>query len=269
MASKNAILKEAVEGWLKMEKIIFIVMAKSYKQGGRCIAGKLAVFGQNNTVQVGSWVRPVPNDGTGRGALTRQMYCYEDGSEVKVLDIVEVSKLCSIEVPGQPENFVVDESKSWKKIGSLRADTVPDIVDPIENIWLENDVSTNIVTSKFDQHNGVSQSLCLIRPTSLLITLCREYSGYEARYKKKIYASFDYLGVRYENFSVTCPSARRILSNQYPNEGESAIIMPLRKGDDYVLCLSLSPRFGDLQYHYKLVATVFDFDGYLQGTYQA
>ncbi len=47
--------------------------------------------------------------------------------------------------------------------------------------------------------------------------------------RKKIVASFSYLGVNYENISVTCPSTRRILTNQYPNEGQEAVTMPLKK----------------------------------------
>ncbi len=35
-------------------------------------------------------MRPVANDGTGKGALTSDMYTYEDGTEARVLDIVEV-----------------------------------------------------------------------------------------------------------------------------------------------------------------------------------
>ena len=43
-----------------MEKITFVVLAKSYKPGGRCIAGKLAKLQDDNTLLIGSWVRPVP-----------------------------------------------------------------------------------------------------------------------------------------------------------------------------------------------------------------
>jgi hypothetical protein len=67
-----------------MEKIRFVVLAKSYKTGGRCIAGKLVTLLKNNTLQFGPWVRPVPNDGSGHGSLTSDMYRYDDGSEVRV-----------------------------------------------------------------------------------------------------------------------------------------------------------------------------------------
>lgn len=252
-----------------MEKITFVVLAKSFKPGGRCIAGKLATLQKNNTLQIGSWVRPVPNDGSGHGSLTGEMYRYEDGSEVRILDVVEVTKVSTTDVPGQPENFVFDEFSPWRKLTSLRADSITNILDPIENIWYEQGSDTNIVTALYDHFGGITQSLCLIKPSSFVVTLSQDYNDYEGKFKKKIVASFDYKGVRYEGLSVTCPSTRRIFTNQYPDKDGEAVTLPLRKGDDYVLCISLSPRFGGAQYHYKLVATVFDYDGYLQGTYQA
>lgn len=252
-----------------MEKITFVVLAKSYKPGGRCIAGKLAKLQDDNTLLIGSWVRPVPNDGKGYSALDEKMYRYKDGSEVRVLDVVEVDKVSIVNVPGQPENFVFDASKPWNKVSSLRADSITRIIDPIENIWSEKGMATNIVSAYYDESGGITQSLCLIKPSSFFVTLSQDYNEYERRFKKKIVASFEYKGVRYEGLSITCPSTRRMLANKYPAEGEAAITLPLRKGDDYALCISLSPRFGGAQQHYKLVATVFDYDGYLQGKYQA
>jgi len=142
-------------------------------------------------------------------------------------------------------------------------------LDPVENIWNEQGSDTNIVTASYDQSGGITQSLCLIKPSSFVVTLSQDYNDYEHKFKKKIVAGFDYNGVRYEGLSVTCPSTRRVFTNQYPNEGGEAVTLSLRKRDDYALCISLSPRFGGAQCHYKLVATVFDFDGYLQGRYQA
>lgn len=252
-----------------MEKITFVVLAKSYKPGGRCIAGKVATYDKNNTLRIGSWVRPVPQDGTGHGSVTSGMYCYADGTEVRILDVVEVNKVSEIDVPGQPENFVFDESVRWKKITSLRAESIRNITDSVESIWHVQGAETNIVTAAYVQVGGISQSLCLIQPSSLYITLTNNYNEYESKFKKKIVAGFNYNGVRYDGLSVTCPSTRRIFTNQYPDDGGEAATLPLKKGDDYLLCVSLSPPFGGSQHHYKLVATIFDYDGYLQGNYQA
>lgn len=250
-----------------MENLLMVVLAKSYKPGGRCIAGRLVEYTGENTVKIGRWVRPVANDGTGHGALTEQMYHYDDGTATRVLDIVEIPVIRHFPIAGQPENYVIDDSKTWKKISSLRAESIHNIVENIADVWNDPTAKSHIVTANYDRNGLISQSLYLVKPCNLLITLSNEFNSYEQCYKKKIVASFSYSGVNYENISVTCPCARRILTNKYPNEGQDPVTMALIKGDDYVLCISLSPRFGNDAHHYKLVATVFDFDGYLQKEY--
>ena len=252
-----------------MEVLQMVLLAKSYKPGGRCLAGKLVEYTDKSTVKVGGWVRPVANDGSGHGALTERIYLYEDGSEASILDIVEIPVIRHFPIAGQPENYVVDESKKWKKIGTLNANCIPRITENAPDIWNDTNTQSNIVTAGYDQKGLISQSLYLIKPSNFLITLSNEFNDYEQSYKRKIVASFSYSGRAYRNISVTCPSAKRILTNQYPKEGRDPITIPLRKGDDYVLCMSLSPRFGNDENHYKLVATIFDFDGYLQREYAA
>lgn len=253
-----------------MEKLLIVILAKSYKPHGRCIAGRLVKYVEDNKVEIGSWVRPVANDHTGHGALQEKMYEYEDGTEVRVLDIVEIPIIKHFPIDGQPENYVIDESKKWKKISSLNPTFIQSISDNVESIWNDPQApSSHIVTAHYDQQGLIKQSLCLIKPSSLLITLSNDFNSFDESYKKKITASFIYKGVYYDKISVTCPSIRKALSNKYPREGSESVTIPLLKMDNYLLCMSLAPRFGINDHHYKLVATVFDFDGYLQRTYIA
>ncbi|CEO39117.1 dual OB domain-containing protein [Photobacterium kishitanii] len=250
-----------------MESIVMVLLAKSYKPGGRCIAGRRVKFIGDKKVALGDWVRPVANDGTGKGALTRDMYIYEDGTEARVLDIVEVPIVRAFPLDGQPENHVVDENKKWKKIGNLNGDSILKATEKVASIWNDTTTESNKVTAEYDEQGLVLQSLCLIQPKNFMVTLSNEYDDYEGEYKKKIVASFNYLDVSYANISVTCPVVRLILKNKYPQQGKEPITMSLNKGDNYILCMSLSPRFGTEDMHYKLVATAFDFDGYLQRNY--
>lgn len=221
-------------------------------------------------MEIGNWVRPVANDDTGHGALQEQIYEYEDATEVRILDIVEIPIIKHFPIDGQPENYVIDESKKWKKISSLSPKSIQNISDSVESIWNDPKApSSNIVTAHYDQQGLIKQSLCLVKPSNFLIKLSNDFDDYKKTYKRKIVASFDYNGVHYDNISVTCPSVRKVLNNQYPHEGGNEVIKSLRNGDNYMLCMSLSPRFGDAEHHYKLVATVFDFDGYLQRKYIA
>ncbi|MDW1637133.1 MULTISPECIES: dual OB domain-containing protein [unclassified Vibrio] len=250
-----------------MESVVMVLLAKSYKPGGRCIAGRKVEFIGEKEVALGDWVRPVADDGTGKGALTSDMYTYEDGTEARVLDIVEVPIVKAFPLDGQPENYVVDETKKWKKIDYLTDDSIPRVTEAVASIWNDTTTESNKVTAEYDEQGLVLQSLCLIQPKNFMVTLSNEYDDHEGEYKRKIVASFDYLNVSYANISVTCPAVRRILTNQYPQQGEDPITMSLNKGDNYILCMSLSPRFGREDIHYKLVATAFDYDGYLQRNY--
>ncbi|MEH6626597.1 MAG: hypothetical protein V7739_09135 [Motiliproteus sp.] len=248
-----------------MQKLKVLILAKSYKNGGRCIAGKLVNFTENNAVRVGAWVRPVSNGGAGNNAMKGEMYRYEDGSEVELLDIVEMSVLSHSPMSGQPENYVIDESQRWRKLSRLDARCIGSITDNANDIWSETGVSSNVVTPMYEKRGLVSQSLYLIKPTSLKVTLSN--NCYNGKYKRSIRAGFNYHGERYENISITCPSICRALTNKYPVEGGAPITMTLMKGDNYVFCMSLAPLYTVRNLHYKLVASVFDHDGYLQRRY--
>jgi len=246
-----------------------VLLAKSYKPGGKCIAGKRVEYVEERKVKVCEWIRPVFDDGTGHGALPTASFTYQDGNEAKVLDIVEVTVKGKVSVAGQPENYIIDDTVKWKKISHLNAESIPNLKENTADIWNEVGVDSNIVTSDFDERGAISQSLYLIKPSNFEVTLSNDYNDFDRAYKRKIVAKFDYSDTTYENISITCPATRRILANQYPNEGEASKTLALNKGDDYILCMSLSPRFGNADQHYKLVATVFDFDGYLQRKYSA
>lgn len=246
-----------------------VLLAKSYKPGGKCIAGKRVEYIEEKKVKVCEWIRPVFDDGTGHGALPTATFTYQDGKEAKVLDIVEVTVKRKANVAGQPENYIIDDTVAWKKISHLNATSIPNLKENATDIWNEAGVESNIVTSDFDENGFITQSLYLIKPSNFEVTLTNEYNEFEEKYKRKIVAKFDYSNTTYENISITCPAVRRILANQYPNEGETPKTLALNKGDDYILCMSLSPRFGGADHHYKLVATAFDFDGYLQRNYSA
>ncbi|MGL4869472.1 MAG: dual OB domain-containing protein [Aeromonas veronii] len=252
-----------------MKTILMVLLAKSYKPGGRCIAGREVEYVAPKKVTVGNWIRPVADNSEGTGALTPEIYTYEDGTEAKVLDIVEVPVIDKASVAGQPENYIVDQTKKWKKVCHLNPSSIPKIEEKMESIWLDQDTDSNKATASYDEKGLISQSLCLIKPSEFKITLSNVFDDYEGSYKKKIVASFDYLGIKYSDISITCPAVRKVLTNQYPKDGENPVTISLTKGDDYILCMSLSPRFGKDNFHYKLVATTFDFDGYLQSHYSS
>jgi len=244
-----------------------LVLAKSYKPNGRCIAGKLISKFENNTTYFSNWIRPIP-DGTSSSSAVPIEYCsLSDNSLLQNLDIVEIELGNKLEIRGQPENtsFL---PVPWKKISSLNPSHISTLVEQPENLWLESELHTNFVNHNFILNNNISQSLYLIRVTNLKVTLGIEWDAYHQKNKYKIHASFIYNNIQYTNFSITCPALRKALKNKYPILGQPDIEIALLKGDNYALCISLGPNLQN-QRHYKFVASIFDFDGYLQKTFNS
>jgi len=252
-----------------VKTLTVLILAKSYKKGGRCIAGKTVQMLGGGNIELGAWVRPVSGSIVHSNAMNETMYTYSDGSEVRTLDIVEMPIICNKPLAGQPENYLIDESQCWRKVGQFTASNVPCIVDDAADIWSETDVASNIVTPIYSQNHAITQSLYLIKPSALLVTLSNNYNDYSNQFKRRIVASFQYNGTHYNNIPITCPAVCRVFTNQYPQQGASPKTIALKKGDNYVMCMSLAPPFGKYNHQHKLVATMFDYDGYLQRVYAA
>lgn len=244
-----------------------LVLAKSYKPNGRCIAGKLISKIENNTIYLSNWIRPIPLGGEPSAAVPTKYCTLSNNSSLQNLDIVEIEINNNANIKGQPENTFFNLTP-WEKSSSLQANNICNLVEQPSDLWLESAEHTDFVNHSFILNNNISQSLYLIRVTNLKVTLSNEWDSYNQKYKLKIHASFKYGNIHYRNLSITCPALRKALKNKYPMAGQPDIEISLQKGDNYVLCVSLGPNISN-QRHYKFVASVYDFDGYLQRNYNS
>jgi len=251
----------------QLDECTILILAKSYKQGGYCIAGREFILNADGKYSLGPWIRPVSNLIDNKNPISAEMCLMSNGHNVGVFDVVRI--FLSREAPeaGQPENIIIDEAKSWQWLYKLNYSDITTHIETPNSLWLEQQSSPERVSSSVEFESSISQSLYLIQPKNLVITLSNGYNDYQQGFHKEIHASFDYNGNKYVNLSVTDPKVRRMLNNQYPSEGQPDVSMNLKKGDDYILCVSLGPRFGGAQAHWKFVATIYDFDGYIQRTY--
>lgn len=255
-----------------MNDVRVIILAKSYKNGARCIAGKRCESLPDGKVSVHEWVRPsrLNGDGEAIAPITSNEYRYSNqGGFTQVLDIMDIPFASTCTVDGQPDNFVVEPNRGWAKRSRFRADCVFNIVDNPNDIWLDASTTTQKVTKRYVDEGNVRTSLYLIRPTEFRITLSNEYNDWQERYQRKALASFLYNGTLYSDISVTCPATRKMLKDNYPPEGGNAITLTLPDGDEYAIVLSLSPILENTQMHYKFVATIFDSSGDLQRNFNA
>ncbi|PHV69201.1 hypothetical protein CS063_17145 [Sporanaerobium hydrogeniformans] len=210
-----------------MGKIRLIIMTKSSKFGGYCVAGI-------NT-ETGEWVRLVSDDENAVGrSLTLQDMEYKEGKYCNILDEVEVitkgNESCNL----QPENIIIDTSKYWKKIQSL---TINDVLEEYDTDQVQYIFGNRYAYVSEEVIDEVGYSLVWIAVENLEIHTEVNDSG-----KHKAKASFTYNGIDYEHISVTDP---QIYGNEEIQNYEEAIL---------ILSLPAGPYNGK---YYKFIAKVF------------
>lgn len=88
-----------------------IILTKSRKYGGYCIAGIDRLSGE--------WIRMVANTDCIRDELRDNHIRYEDGKFADIFDVVQVELLDHTPNYFQPENYLINASKRWKKIDKI------------------------------------------------------------------------------------------------------------------------------------------------------
>ena len=111
-----------------------VCLANSRKLAGRCVAGR-EWFGE----RAGDWIRPVSERES--RAVSEYERRYEDGSDPSVLDIINVPIVGKLTEDGQTEkwqteNWLLDASRKWSKAGVYSMSDLPDLVDPVEPLWV-------------------------------------------------------------------------------------------------------------------------------------
>lgn len=142
-----------------------VCLANSRKMGGRCIAGKEI----SDHALPGKWIRPVSN--RGNESISERERCYPDGSDPQLLDLIEVPLLNPKPNGYQQENWLLNASGQWRKVGRFYWDDLPQLADPEAPLWTngfnsrggEND---QVPVDVADAHNA---SLRLVRVKDLTV----------------------------------------------------------------------------------------------------
>lgn len=221
-----------------------LILANSLKKSARCVAGR-EVIQDGGRARLGSWIRPV--SGSGEGELLPRHYALQQGGSASVLDMVDIPLKRQQSDPGQPENWLIDDSTQWSKVRSVPVAKVAGLAENPSDLWLESGVNTDRISPEAQIVRSHQSSIVLIQPQNLEVRKGREFNKWKTR------ASFDYLGTSFA-LSVTDPMFldRHFATN--PDAGGPREWMPC-SGEDALLCISLTPPFNG--FHYKVVATVF------------
>jgi hypothetical protein len=154
-----------------------VCLANSRKNGGRCVAGK--ILGSN------SWLRPVGASPTQE--LTHRELRYADGSEPKLLDLVEVGLLRHQPEAHQPENWLVDETWVWRKLGEVEPPELEKLIDSPQVLWaaaIQDDANNRLHASA-----DIDQSLYLIRVDGVVLSKSWRYRSIDGMFR---YGRTDY-----------------------------------------------------------------------------
>ena len=179
-----------------------ICLANSRKIAGRCIAGR-----EWTTTGAGRWVRPV--SARQHQEVSEYERQYQDGSDPRVLDIVDIPVLEPIPQGYQSENWLLDPRYYWTKAGSFSPFDLERLLDPADRLWINGHRTYHGSNDKVpeDLVRSVSSSLRLIRVDALELRVFAPSEAFGDA-KRRVQGRFDHAGHRYALW-VTDPGYER------------------------------------------------------------
>lgn len=217
-----------------------VCLANSRKLNGRCIAGRELVNGEP-----GEWIRPVSNRQDEE--VSEHERQYEDGSDPRLLDVVDVPLLHSAGHTYQRENWLLDPNYDWAKTGQISWTELGPLVSPPGPLWIDGDSTYHGLNDRIagDHAATLTSSLALIYADEIDLHVFAPGEAF-GNHKRRVQASFHHNGVHYA-LRVTDPRQERRFLTQ-PNG-------TYRLGECYRTISLGEPFKGDT---YKLVATIIE-----------
>jgi hypothetical protein len=217
-----------------------VCLANSRKLSGRCVAGKV-LLGH----RLGGWLRPVSS--REHEEVSEYERQYEDGSDPRVLDIIDVPLLEARPKGYQRENWLLDPDNYWTKAGQARWEDLQRHADPIAPLWIDCYSTYNGLNDKvpLSLANSLDSSLRLIRVDRLALSVFKPGEAF-GNLKRRVQGRFQHGGTDYALWVTDPIYERRHLAK--PN-GDYKI------GDSF-LTISLGEPYND--FCYKLIAAIIE-----------
>ena len=224
------------------ENIRIICLANSRKIEGRCIAGR-----EWTEQGAGRWVRPV--SARPKQEVSEYERQYEDGSDPRVLDVIDVPMLEPKPHGFQSENWLLDPRHYWSKVGSFSPFDLARLLDPVDRLWIDGYRTFNGSNDKIPEElmQAISSSLRLIRVQTLELCVFAPGEAF-GNSKRRVQGRFDHAGHHYALW-VTDPG--------YERDYLSKLDGDYKLGPCY-LTVSLGELYDG--FCYKLVAAIIELD---------
>ena len=240
-----------------------LILANSEREGGRCIAGKLATPLEGENFDVGQhWVRLNNPSSPGGGAVPYEhTLCRPPSrSAVRPLDVIKVALLDRCNNPDHPEDWNYDPNQPWEWVAASNVGCFAAVVDTPPALW--NDGNDKAVQAGYIRKMANPASLYLIKaPSRWNFSWFKEWNSFKGYHKKRRRLQMTF-GRQYHDFSVTDSNfdGRFKLPNAASQWPDSPAPLTVPNPGDMYFCLSLTgltpPDF--VSHHYKICATIFE-----------
>ncbi len=215
-----------------------VCLANSRKLHGRCVAGREWLGGR-----AGQWIRPVSD--REHQEVSEYERQYEDGSDPRVLDVIDVPVLEPRPIDHQTENWLLDPEHYWEKVGRLSWFDLPVLADLVAPLWLDGHSTYHGLNDKIplDVAGSVGDSLKLIHVDELELSVFKPGEAFGNR-KRRVLGRFIYARNRYALWVTDPGYERRYLAKL---DGDYQI-------GECFLTVSLGERYDGACY--KLIASI-------------
>ena len=215
-----------------------VCLANSRKLYGRCVAGREWLDGR-----AGRWVRPVSD--RRHQEVSEYERQYEDGSDPRVLDVIDVPVLEPSPMDYQTENWLLDPKYYWERVGRLSWFDMPVLADPVARLWLDGHSTYHGQNDRipFELADSVGDSLKLIHVGRLTLSVFKPGEAF-GNMKRRVQGHFSYAGNTYALWVTDPVYERQYLAKL---DGDYQI-------GECFLTVSLGEPFGGAVY--KLIAAV-------------
>ena len=169
-----------------------VCLANSRKHSGRCIAGREWTEG----TQCGDWIRPVSTrEYREVSEYERQ---YEDGSDPRVLDIIDIPVKKPQPRGCQSENWLIDPECYWKKFGTYSIHELVSLTDPEKVLWVDGFSTYHGCNDQIpiEAESEVDSSLRLIEVEELILEVFAPEEAF-GNSKRRVQGQFVHAGQHY------------------------------------------------------------------------
>ena len=217
-----------------------VCLANSRKLSGRCVAGRELIDDQP-----AGWLRPVSD--REHEEVSEYERQYEDGSDPRVRDIIDVPLLGARPKDHQKENWLLDPKYYWAKVGRAKWKDLEQLDEPTGPLWINDHHTYNGRNDKIPLTLAASldRSLRLVHVDSLQLSVFAPGEAF-GNSKRRVQARLSHGGVNYALWVTDPEYERRYLAQP---DGEYDV------GESFLTVSLGEPFQADC---YKLVAAIIE-----------